>query len=173
MIRRTTTLLLAALLLAACAAGDPAAGPPPPDFQLRYDWREGSLPPPYHYEYTITLAADGSGTMTMLPGYPGPGVPTFEERFTLAPEALDRLHDALIAEGLLREGWREQRDPPVGGASWTLEVTHAGRTVVIPAFPVEAQQARAAAIAAAVEAIVPQAARDSLERQRAAYAAGS
>jgi hypothetical protein len=164
--------LLASLLLAACAA-DGAAGPPPGDFSLRYDWREGSLPPPYHYEYTITLAADGSGAITMTPDYPGAEVPVWEEPFTVAPEAVDQLHDLLLAQGLLRERWREQDSPPVGGSSASLEVTTGGRTVELPAFPVDDQAERVAAMHAAVEALVPQPIRDDLERRRAEYEAAN
>lgn len=164
--------LAALVLLAACAPGG-AAGPPPADLSLRYDWREGSLPPPYHYEYTITLAADGAGAMTMVPDYPGPGVPVWEEPFTAAPEEVAALYGLMLDQGLLSERWRELDQPPVGGSSASLEVTAGGRTVRIPAFPAEGQQGRAAAIFAAVEAVVPPAIRDDLEARRAAYEAAN
>lgn len=167
-----TWMLTALLPLAACGA-DAASGPPPGDFGLRYDWREGSLPPPYHYEYTITLAADGSGLMTMVPDYPGPAVPVWEQPFSIPLEEVDRLHDLMIAQGLLQERWRERDDPPVGGSYAHLSVTRAGSTIEIPAFPAEGQAARAGAIFAAVEAIVPQAIRDDLERRRAEYEAAN
>lgn len=160
--------LAAALLLAACAP-DGAAGTPPADLRVRYDWREGSLPPPYHYEYTITLAADGAGAMTMIPDYPGPGVPVWEEPFTLPPEDLAALYGLMLDQGLLSEAWRELDMPPVGGSSASIEVTAGGRTVRIPSFPVAEQQERAAAIFAAIEAAVPRAIRDDLEARRAAY----
>jgi hypothetical protein len=169
---RLAPLLLAVLLLAACAGGA-ADGPPPADFSLRYDWREGSLPPPYHYEYTITLAADGSGLMTMTPDYPGEGVPVWEEPFSVSPDELDRLHDLLIEQGLLRERWRAEDDPPVGGSYAWLEVTRDGRTIEIPPFPIDGQRERAATIFAAVEAAVPQAIRDDLARRRAEYEAAN
>ena len=165
-----TTLLVGLLLLAACSA-DAAGGPPPSDFSLRYDWREGSLPPPYHYEYTISLSADGTGLITMVPDYPGPSVPVWEEAFSLAPEEVDRLHDLLIAQGLLRERWSERDDPPVGGSYAYLEVTRQGSTIKLPAFPVESQSAQVTNIFAAVEAIVPQPIRADLEQRRAAYEA--
>lgn len=165
--------LIAALLLLSSCAGDAAEGPPPADFSLRYDWREGSLPPPYHYEYSITIAADGSGMMTMVPDYPGPGVPVWEELFIVTPDEMDRLHDLMIEQGLLRERWRAQDNPPVGGSYASLKVTRAGRTIEIPAFPPDGQRERAAAIFAAVEAVVPQSIRDDLERRRAEYEAAN
>jgi len=160
---------IALLLLAACGSG--AVSGPPTDFSLRYAWREGSLPPPYHYEYNITLAADGSGAMQLVPDYPGPGVPVWEAPFTLSAAEVEQLHARLIAQDLVREGWQALDTPPVGGSSATLEVRHDGRTITIPAFPLERQQRRAAASFAAVEAIVPQTIRDDLEQRRAAYEA--
>jgi hypothetical protein len=168
----TPLIAVALLLLAACGA-DPAAGPPPADFSLRYDWREGSLPPPYHYEYTITLAADGSGLIAMTPDYPGEGVPVWEEPFSVPAEEVDRLHDLMVGQGLLRERWRAEDSPPVGGSYAWLEVTRDGRTIEIPPFPVGGQRERAAAIFAAVEAAVPQTIRDDLERRRAEYEAAN
>jgi hypothetical protein len=165
-------LAIALLLLAACGT-DAAEGPPPADFSLRYDWREGSLPPPYHYEYTITLAADGAGLMALTPDYPGPGVPVWEEPFSLPPAEVDRLHDLMVEQGLLRERWRAEDDPPVGGSYASLEVTRDGERIEIPPFPPEGQRERAAAIFAAVEAVVPQPIRDDLQRRRAEYEAAN
>lgn len=165
----SSLLAVGLLLLAACA--DAAAGPPPADFGLRYDWREGTLPPPYHYEYSISLGADGSGLMTMVPDYPGPGVPVWEEPFSLPAAEVDKLHDLMLARGLLRERWAERQDPPVGGSYASLTVTRAGATIAIPAFPAAGQAEQAAAIMAAVEAIVPQPIRADLERRRAEYEA--
>jgi hypothetical protein len=168
----TPLLAIALLLLAACGA-DAAEGPPPADFSLRYDWREGSLPPPYHYEYTITLAADGSGLMALTPDYPGEGVPVWEEPFSVPPDEVDRLHDLMVEQGLLRERWRAEDSPPVGGSYAWLEVARDGRTIQIPPFPVAGQRERAATIFAAVEAAVPQAIRDELQRRRAEYEAAN
>src|SRR4051812_20811553 len=33
----------------------------PADFSLTYDWRAGSMPPPFHYEYTVSISPDGEG----------------------------------------------------------------------------------------------------------------
>lgn len=162
--------LAVALLLAACGPAG-ADRTPPPDLAVRYEWREGSLPPPYHYAYSITLAADGTAAMTMTPDYPGPDVPVWEEPFSVPPAGVAALYGALLDQGLLSERWREQDSPPVGGSSATLEVSGGGRTVQVPAFPVPAQQERASAMHAAIEAVVPQAIRDDLEARRAAYAA--
>lgn len=175
--RRATLVsagLLAALLLGACALGPSTPdGAPPDDFRIRYDWHAGTVPPPYHYEYTITIAADGSGSMAMTPDYPGPDVPVWEEPFTLPAEEVARLYALVRSEGILNERWRELDQPPVGGEYRVLELTAGGRTVQIPAFPAEAQRRRAERLYAAVESLVPQPVRDDLEQRRAAYEAAN
>ena len=42
----------------------PPANVPPADFALRYEFREGSLPPPAHYEYSIRIGPGGRGTFS-------------------------------------------------------------------------------------------------------------
>lgn len=39
-------------------------------FNITLDWREGSVPPPYYYEYRIIVDARGVGEVTMRSGYP-------------------------------------------------------------------------------------------------------
>lgn len=165
-------LLAAALLLAACAAGPPDEAVPD-DFRLRYDWREGSLPPPYHYEYTITLGADGAGLISMVPDYPAPAVPVWEEPFRVPPAEVERLYRLISEQGALTERWRALDMPPVGGSSASMELTAGGRSVQIPSFPVDGQRERAEAIYAAVEALVPAATRADLDQRRAAYEAAN
>lgn len=170
MLRRIFVMsLLIGLLLSACAAPTPSGAPN--DFALTYDWREGSLPPPYHYSYQISVAADGSGTLALTPDYAGAGAPTWVESFQLSREARDELYRALVEQGLLRERWRAEPLPPVGGSSATLQVTADSRTITLPDFVVTEQQERAAAIHALVEAQVPEPIWAKLRAQREAYVA--
>lgn len=162
--------VLAALLLSGCWA-QPAGGPAPDDLQLTYRWREGSLPPPYHYSYRITLGADGAGEVTMTPDYPGEGVPVWTEPFSVDRAALDRMYATMVENGLLRERWRAEDDPPVGGSSEDLTAVAGGRTVEIPSFVVQGQRARAEAIYAALREAVPAELFADLEARRAAYEA--
>ncbi len=170
------TLMVALLGLSATAllmgcANRGAVGPAPNDFLATYEWYEGSLPPPYHYEYRITLQADGAGEVTMIPDYPGEGVPVWSEPFSVPRAELDRLYGAMIEEGLFRESWRAMELPPVGGSSERLTVVGEGRMVTIPAFPIPAQEERAAAIIAALRGVVPAAIVADLEARRDAYVA--
>lgn len=143
----------------------------PGDFSLVYEWREGSLPPPYHYETTITVAADGAGSVTLVPDYPGPGVPVWTETFSLDAAALNALYAQLAAEGAFSTRWRALEDPPVGGSFSWLTLTAGGRQIEIPPFPIEAQAGAAGRIQAAVTALVPTEVWDSLHARREQYVA--
>lgn len=159
--------LSAATLLMGCAAQGRAEAPD--DLLITYEWREGSLPPPYHYEYSVRVQADGKGEVTMVPDYPGDGVPVWTEPFTLTPAQLDQLYAALVDKGLLSERWAEDQNPPVGGSSEHMSVVAAGRTIEIPAFVVPAQQSRAATLYLALRSFVPAPIFEGLEAKRAAY----
>ena len=63
----------------------------PEDFTLQYDWCAGSMPPPYHYEYTIRIGPDLQGEIVFHPDYPGLGAPEWIESFDVAEESLDVL----------------------------------------------------------------------------------
>lgn len=170
MLRLSLALLLLLFTLSACAPSTPAAGPPA-DLHVRYDWRAGTMPPPYHYSYSITLQADGSGEVAMTPNYAGPDVPTWREPFSVTPAEVAQFYALMLEQGLFSQTWRATDDPPVGGSSSNLTVQAAGRTIAIPPFLVTDQQARTETIAAALRALVPESIFTDLEARRAAYVA--
>jgi hypothetical protein len=164
-------------LLAGCTFMIPTPGEQtrPDDFHLTYRWQEGSLPPPYHYEYTITISSTGQvsptgqGEIVMIPDYDFNEPPTWTEAFTADAEQMDTLYSTLVANGLLSQRWRAQGDPPVGGSSQSVTAMARGQTYAIPSFVPASQENAAANIAAAIEAFVPQAIWDKLEAQREQY----
>jgi hypothetical protein len=164
------TLLLTLTL--ACSVFTPEPTPMdtrPADFSVRYDWYEGSLPPPYHYEYSISVDSSGAGVVEMVPDYPSEDVPVFTETFTVEPAALEALFDQLVEHGAFTVQWREEDDPPVGGSYASTTLTANGETIEIPGFVVPDQAAAQSDIADAVTALVPQAIWDELEAQRQQY----
>jgi hypothetical protein len=169
---RPTHLIGLALALLACSVFSPQATPMntrPDDFSARYDWYEGSLPPPYHYEYSIEIGADGAGTVEMVPNYPSEDVPVWTETFTVGPEALDAVYRQLAEHGAFTTRWREEEDPPVGGSHFATTLTANGETVTIPSFVVADQTAAQGEISAAIVGLVPQDIWDKLEGQREQY----
>ncbi len=143
--------------------------PPEDEFTLHYSWSEGSIPPPYHYEYDILFDSTGSGSVMMIPDYPGQDVPRWNEPFAVTPEVTRDLRALLVAEGLFTRQWLAQRRPPVGGSHAWLSATTGEQTVEVPAFVEAPQQEHTAKIYAAIRALVPQAVGDQLEAQREQY----
>jgi hypothetical protein len=170
MLRLSLASLLLLFTLSACTPATPAAGPPA-DLHVRYDWRAGTMPPPYHYSYSISLQADGSGEVTMTPDYDGPAVPIWREPFSVTTAEVAQLYALMLEQGLLSQSWRADADPPVGGSSGNLTVQAAGRTVAIPPFLATDQQARAETMADALRALVPEPIFTDLEARRAEYVA--
>jgi hypothetical protein len=160
------------ILTTGCAAMNPTPNPldtRPADFKVVYDWQEGSLPPPYHYEYTITLAPDGQGQIVMVPDYAFSNPPTWTETFTVMPAQLDHFYRLLIDKGLFTQRWQAQTDPPVGGSSDSISIIAHGKQIAIPSFVIPTQAAAAEDISTALRALVPQGLWDKLNTQREQY----
>lgn len=164
-----TFICAAGLLLSGCGDTEPTAMPD--DFAFVYEWREGSLPPPYHYEYSISVDAAGAGEIELIPDYPGDAVPVWRETFRITREQRESLFRLMVDQGLLRLQWNEDADPPVGGSYAWARIMVDGREVRLPSFAPANQQAAVEAIYAAIEALPPQAIRANLERMRADYVA--
>ena len=160
--------LATATLACASLGGGAAPVARPDDFSVTYDWYEGSLPPPYHYEYTVSIAADGAGQVVYTPDYPGGETPTWTEDFALDAAQLDALYAQVRDLGVLTTTWSEADDIPVGGSHSTLTIVASGKTIDIPAFPARmAEQADSAK--SAVYSAVPAEIWDRLAAQRDQY----
>jgi hypothetical protein len=140
---------------AAPTAAHPLPDTRPADFSVRYHWAEGSLPPPYHYEYTVSAGPGNTLAIAMIPDYPSDDVPTWTETAPLDDATLDALFALAVEQGAFTTAWQQTDDIPVGGSSWSLTLTAGGRQVEIPPYLIETQTAAAEAIASAVEAQVP------------------
>jgi hypothetical protein len=142
-------------------------GTRPDDFQLQYSWTAASVPPPYHFEYDVTIGPGLAGSIVYLPDYPGAGTPTWTAEFTLSEADLDALYQLIVRQGVLSRRWREVRNPPVGGDTSGLQVQANGRTVRVHNLMVDA--ARLEPINEMVTRLVPQTTWDTLAAQREQY----
>ena len=175
---RKLPLVFAAVLLFTLSVGCTTVSPTPnpvdtrpADFNLVYPWQAGSLPPPYHYEYTITIDSAGQGQIVMVPDYSFSNPPTWTEPFVLTTAALDQLYRLLIDKGLFTQRWQAQTDPPVGGSYDSLHVTAHGQQIAIPSFVLPTQVTAAEDLSAAVRTLVPQNIWNRLNLQREQYVA--
>jgi len=133
----------------------PAASTPPADLALRYEWREGSVPPPYHYEYTVRLGPGGQGEVVFRPDYAQHDPPVWTEAFSVPGEALAGLYALLAEAGVFTRRWRRSPRLPIGGSTAWLEATAGGRTVTVPAGLAQSQAAAIGAVYEAIRGLVP------------------
>jgi hypothetical protein len=141
----------------------------PEDFSVSYEWRAGSMPPPYHYEYSIQIGPGEQGKVVYRPDYDSDKVPTWTEPVTVTKQHLADLYGIVMDRKLLREKWGNVQDPPVGGSVQWAEIVSGGKTYEIPRHLQGFQQDAAATLYDAVKGLVPQETWDKLEAQREQY----
>ncbi len=153
--------LIGALALAGCSSNVPLD-----DLSIEYHWRDGTKPPPYHYEYDITLDRDGKGAIKYRPDYSAP--PEWVEEYAASAEAMARVRKAVADAGVFTRSWSEQKSPPVGGSYAWMDAKAGGQSVKTPAFPESGNLGDANR---AVEETVPAAVWASLKERREKYIA--
>ena len=139
----------------------------PGDFRVQYSWTAASMPPPYHFEYDVTIGPGLTGSVVYLPDYPGTDTPTWSAEFTLTEADLDALYQLIVRQGVLSRKWREIRNPPIGGDTSRLEVQANGKAVRVHSLMVDA--ARLEPINEAITKLVPQDIWDTFAGQREQY----
>jgi len=161
-----------AMMTPACSRSDADTLKPtlaPSSIAITYHWVEGSVPPPDHYRFTIDIDADGAGSIMLMPNYPRPDVPRWTETFTLDPAALAKLHAAVIDAGTFGRKWPMLHDPPVGGATQSMQIVGDGKTVMIPSHADGIE--RLEPVFKLIEQSVPESVWQTLHTKRAAYIA--
>ncbi|MEW6674069.1 MAG: hypothetical protein AB1427_20440 [Thermodesulfobacteriota bacterium] len=165
------SVLLTAFLIC-CSATHPGTeqqGKRPGDFSVEYQWREASVPPPYHYEYSVTIKPTGQGQIAFVPDYPSEAPPRWVESFVIEEGRLDDLYRVMLVKGLFTRKWRQMDPLPVGGSFQQLSVKAGGKRLLVEEYLVAEQEAAARAIYAAVRALVPEDIWESLQVRRQQY----
>ncbi len=160
-------LFLFGLLLTLFGCGESMPQEYPTDFTLRYDWREGTVAPPYHYEYTITLDATGQGQIVYRPDYAA--TPEWTEPFTVGSDLVQNIYSLMLQQAVFSASWEQENPPPVGGSNAWLETTASGKTYRVPAELIPAQSKRIEPVYTAIEQLVPAAIWQQLSAQRQQY----
>jgi hypothetical protein len=141
----------------------------PSDLHLEYSWREGTVPPPYHYEYRIELDASGNGEILFRPDYPSEGPPEWREHFTVSLEELEALCRRIVEEGILGRQWEPipDEEAPVGGELESMRIMENARAHEIPSAIVDG--ARVEPLYRLIRSLVPETIWQSLMDRRGAY----
>lgn len=143
--------------------------PMPSDFSVSYEWRAGSMPPPYHYEYTVRIGPGAMGEIVYLPDYGSSKPPVWTEAITVTNKQLDDLYKLVVDHKLLQEKWGNVEDAPVGGSVQWAEITSGGKTYKIPTELKGFQRSGADKLYEAVKALVPQETWNKMEALREQY----
>jgi hypothetical protein len=126
-------LMAAVLAVGACSTG----GTPtsvgsqavpermPHDFGGRITYREGSVPPEYHYEWVLDLSAT-EAVINWRPGYDEDLQP-WTATVALTADQRAQLYEGLRAAGVFNP-IDEESDQTAGGPTGSVELTVAGRT---------------------------------------------
>ncbi len=143
----------------------------PRDFTLIYTYRNGTVPPPHHYELALKIAPGKPAVYEFRPGYPGleTGAEVWTETFPLSDAEREALLKRLLSLGLSRN-WKALDSPPGGGGYATLKVTAGGKTISVPSFPRSPDDVVAQKLFATAESAVPIALRKKLKARFEALA---
>ncbi len=141
----------------------------PQDLEIHYQWFQGSLPRPYHYEYSIAIHPSGYCEIIYSPDYPFDGVPKWKEEFFIDSIDLDNLYNLMKNNHLLDVVWTTPEKPPVGSAYETLEVIFDSRKIIFPEYIERSENTFEKNISSAIRSLVPEDLWHKLEGKRDQY----
>jgi hypothetical protein len=104
----------------------------PEDFTFRFRWQLGNVPPPYYYEYTITIKADGSGDIELLPDYPQNHPEKRQAPLHLNKTTLSYLFEEMQTASLFDKACLEVESNWTGGSRASLDVQAWGKNFHVP-----------------------------------------
>ncbi|MGH3864273.1 hypothetical protein [Actinokineospora sp.] len=124
---RALLIALVLVLTAGCSEGPPSD--PPADFAGTFIYTKGSVPPRYHYEWTLTFTATDA-TVSWRPGYDD-ATPPWTTTTPITPEARATFYRTLRDAGAF-QATSTNRDGAVGGSTGSLSLTADGQTYGSP-----------------------------------------
>ena len=124
--------------------------------EIRYEWQEGSIPPPYHYEYTIRLGPGLQGEIEFRPDYEFNDPPIWKASFELGAQQLTTLYELMHAQGVFSQEWQPGKGLSVGGSIEWVEGSVGGQAFSIPSELDRADAAAISPVYQAIRALVPE-----------------
>ncbi|MGD9146677.1 MAG: hypothetical protein PVI80_14025 [Anaerolineae bacterium] len=137
--------------------------------EIRYEWQEGSIPPPYHYEYTIRIGPGLHGAIEFRPDYEFNDPPIWRESFTLSTPQLATLYELMKAQGVIDREWQRGAGFSVGGRVERLEGTVGEQVFSIPSELDPEDAAAISPVYRAIRSLVPESIWTELMSRRSQY----
>lgn len=130
--KKFIVILSASIFMFSSCSGLPAETPQ--DFSLVFSWDTGSLPPQYHYSYTITIGPGPQGQFVYRPGYDEQDrTHMWVADFVLTQGELDTLYASLKDLGMMRTRWNTGAGL-VGGSNTEMVITGYGKEYLVPSM---------------------------------------
>lgn len=128
--------------------------------KLVYYYNVGSLPPPYHYSYTIAITNSGVVDFEYLSGYVKTDSNVKKFNFTLSSSELKSLKKAVKESNILNLdiGMRPNDEIPDGGHSESLEVFDRDGEKIssVPSYPELKYQKKLDKLYKSIQSCVPE-----------------
>jgi len=102
------------------------------NFSLQYEWREGSMPPPHYYEFTIRINSSLKCEIIFRPDYPSHNPPEWKEHFKVNRTDIDNLHRLMREKDVFSKEWAVEDRIAEGGSYDWLDIQAEGGSFRIP-----------------------------------------
>jgi hypothetical protein len=143
--------------------------PQKPKFEIVYHWTEGSVPPPYHYEFSIKIQEDRTGVVTYRPDYDLEDVPVWHRYFNIPQELYSRLDDLLKSEGFYHYAWTQEIEINVGGSQEWCDGIVENHEFHIPTELTRGDTNKAGSLYSIIRQLGPEEMWEDLEQMRKEY----
>ncbi len=139
----------------------------PDDFALTYEWASGSMPPPYHYEYTLTVTPKDQGRILFWPDYPSTTCPRWDVPFY--PDLTSRilLNNWMNTTNYFTQYQPSLAEPSIGGETGQLQINARGKQANLEVHKLPPDER--SVIHQLIRAIVPDMVWEKLDEQRKQY----
>jgi hypothetical protein len=138
-------------------------------FEIVYHWTEGSVPPPYYYEYSIKILEDRTGIVTYRPDYDLEGVPLWNRYFTIPQELYSSLYNLLVSSEFYAYAWNQALEINVGGSQEWCEGIIENHEFHIPAELTQEDAERVGTLYLIFKQLGPEEMWEDLEQMRKEY----
>jgi hypothetical protein len=144
--------------------------PRPEDFSVQYEWREGGLPSPSYYAYTIRIGPAVQGEIVFSPDHSSNNPPVWTETFSVEDGDLEKLYVLMSEKGMFTKSWQQEDIPPADETVEWLEVTAHGEHFLVPRYVAGEKEAEAIQeVYAGINSLVPGTVWAKLYSQREQY----
>lgn len=145
--------------------------------ELSYYFSNGSLPPPYHYSFEITVNTGATGVIVYYPGYAKDS--TWVYNFEISESGIKKIDEAIIRSNVLNDKIPELPNEkiPDGGSSQNLTITlpqdpnldQVPTRIITPYYPEESYKEMLEGIYSVIKEAVPKNIWDEINTKKEEY----